>query len=282
VNIFKGRKIVIATAHNKEEVIAPLLEEALDVAVIIPQNFNSDTFGTFTREIKRAGDQLEAARAKVYAAMEQEGVDLGVSSEGSFGSDPSTPFIQSNFELVLLIDKKHNYEIKGHYKTSKTNISGEYVSSIEEALEFAQKIGFPKHGIIVRKSDKNHNKITKDIHTEADLKEKVTKLLSSPFTKKVFLETDMRAHKNPTRMQAIELATKDLIKNIKSLCPDCSAPGFTIIDYEKGLRCSHCKFSTDTPLYDIYQCNTCGYKEKKLVTKYGDFANPQYCENCNP
>jgi len=282
LKLYKGQKLVIATMHGKERAIAPLLKKHLGVQIVVPKQFNSDKFGTFTREIKRAGNQLEAARAKAYAAMASEGVDLGVSSEGSFGSHPSIPFIQSNLELVLFIDKKNGHEIRGHYRTSETNISGQYVATVEQALNFAKKVGFPEHGVIVRKSEKGHSKINKKIQTEKALIDTVSEMLSGIFTRRVFVESDMRAHRNPTRMKAIEKATADLIKNITSLCPSCQAPGFVVVDFEKGLRCSRCNIPTDLPLNDIYQCGTCNYKEKRPVLKHGKSANPQYCGYCNP
>jgi len=36
--MFKGRKIIIATKHNKEKVISPMLEKNLDVKSIIPED----------------------------------------------------------------------------------------------------------------------------------------------------------------------------------------------------------------------------------------------------
>ncbi len=280
--LFKGRKLVIATKHEKERVIAPLLKKHLGVEVIIPKQFNSDRFGTFTREVKRTGNQLEAARAKVHAAMALADTDLGVSSEGSFGAHPSIPFVQSNLELLLFVDKKNGYEIRGHHRTHEMNIGGQYVANIEEALNFAQKIGFPEHGIIVRKSEKGRFNIHKNIQTEEMLIETVSKMLASPLTKRIFVESDMRAHRNPTRMKVIEKATEDLIKNILSLCPKCQAPGFVVIDFEKGLKCSLCDRPTDLPLNEIYHCNICGYEEKRPVTKYGKAAEPENCEYCNP
>ena len=262
MDIFKGRKIVIATMHGKEKVIAPLLEKELGVEIIVPKNFNSDQFGTFTRDIKRVGSQLEAARAKVYKAMRIADVDLGISSEGSFGEHPSVAFVQSNIELLLFVDIKNGYEILGHHRTLKINMDRRYVSSVEEAMDFANKIGFPETGIIVRKSEHELTDIYKEIKTQEDFVKKVNKILSLPFTKKVFLETDMRAHRNPTRMKAIKNATLDLLKNITAMCPKCGAPGFVVVDFEKGLKCSLCGVPTELPIKDIYQCSKCDYQEK--------------------
>jgi Zn finger protein HypA/HybF involved in hydrogenase expression len=114
------------------------------------------------------------------------------------------------------------------------------------------------------------------------LVKKVDEMLSGLFTKRIFVETDMRAHRNPTQMKVIKKATEDLIKNIFSLCPKCRAPGFVVVDFEKGLKCSRCGIPTDLTLNDIYHCDACDHREKKAVTKYGKTADPQYCGYCNP
>lgn len=280
--LFAGRKIVIATMHKKERAIAPLLEQQLGVTTVIAGGLNTDKFGTFSGEIKRAGNQLEAARKKAYAAMELTNTDLAIASEGSFGAHPSIPFIQSNLELILFIDKKNGLEIRGHHRTSETNMDGGYVTSVDEAVNFATKHNFPEYGIILKLGEKSKFGIYKNISTLDELSYRARKMLSRPFIKKIFIETDMRAHKNPMRMKAIEEATIDLLKNIQSVCPECETPGFVAVDFEKGLRCSLCKIPTDLPVHDIYHCEKCSFSTKKRVTKYGDLADPKYCGYCNP
>ncbi len=139
--------------------------------------------------------------------MAHTGIDLGVSSEGSFGSHPEIPWVSSNFELVLLVDKANGIEIRGHSRSTETSASGDYVSSIDEAGEFARKWGFPEHGLIIRNSE-NGNIIYKGITTYEELEKRVRQLLGSFFAKKVFLETDLRAHMNPTRMKNSVLPRK--------------------------------------------------------------------------
>jgi hypothetical protein len=73
-------------------------------------------------------------------------------------------------------------------------------------------------------SEKRNFFIYKDINNEKDLKFAIDKILSLPFVKKFYTETDMRAFKNPTRMENIELSIKDLVKNAKSVCPECFFP----------------------------------------------------------
>lgn len=280
---FANRRLLIATMHGKEHVVGPILESQLGVECVLPDNrFNSDRFGTFTRDKKRPGDQLKTARLKAQKAASLMGVDLVVSSEGSFGGHPSLPFVPSNLELVLFLDLQNGYEIKGHYRTSETNMKHQWVSSTEDALAWAEKIGFPEHGIIVRMAEKFPFFLYKNITTASELSFRVQSLLNIPFCNKVFLETDMRAHRNPTRMKAIEQATHNLVSQIQSCCPVCSAPGFGIEDIVSGLPCSWCGMPTEIPIAEIYRCHVCGFEQRRNTPSDSQKANPKYCEICNP
>lgn len=53
MNSFSQRKLVIATKHHKEKVIAPLIEKVLGVECFVGKNFDTDTLGTFTGEVER-------------------------------------------------------------------------------------------------------------------------------------------------------------------------------------------------------------------------------------
>ncbi|QZT35026.1 hypothetical protein HUR95_07295 [Caldalkalibacillus thermarum TA2.A1] len=103
--LFNNRIGVLATMHKKEVVMAPLLKKELGVKIIVPERFNTDCFGTFTREIDRAGNQLEAARLKAQKALSITGEALAFASEGAFSPHPVFPFVPYNREIVLLLDK---------------------------------------------------------------------------------------------------------------------------------------------------------------------------------
>lgn len=49
--LFGGRSLVIATRHQKEKVIAPLLEDALGVKCFTIADLNTDLLGTFSGEV---------------------------------------------------------------------------------------------------------------------------------------------------------------------------------------------------------------------------------------
>ncbi|CAN5510883.1 hypothetical protein BH10BAC4_BH10BAC4_23470 [soil metagenome] len=105
--MFKGRNLIIATKHQKEKVIAPIVQKYLGVNCIVAENFDTDIFGTFTGEVERADDPIITARKKCLRAMELTGADLAIASEGSFGAHPNFFFVPADDEIILLMDQKN-------------------------------------------------------------------------------------------------------------------------------------------------------------------------------
>ncbi|MDB9328541.1 hypothetical protein PN435_20630, partial [Nodularia spumigena CS-590/02] len=239
-SLFTNRIAVLATMHQKEQAIAPILEAELGIHVTVPKNFNTDSFSTFTRKIHRINTQIATARLKAEKALELTGEILAIASEGSFAPHHSTPFLASNREIVIILDKKHNLEIIGEEFSLETNHNHIVVESVEQAFEFADKIGFPEHGLVVMSSEypPSSQQIIQGIITPEQLVESVNYVLENSPTGKAHLETDMRAMYNPTRMNNIAKATQDLVRKINSLCPKCSVPGFAITQKIPGLPCA--------------------------------------------
>ena len=279
-NIFKDRKVLIATMHGKENVIAPLLELNLGVECKVAENFNSDQFGMFSGEVERKKSPLETLRDKALAALKNTDFQLVVASEGSFGPHPASPFITSNEELLIFIDLENNLEIHGRFFSTETNLAQQEIKQIDELIDFEKRINFPAHGVIVyEKLEEGTNKVWKDFKTSEELRLKVAELLET--NTNLILETDMRAMNNPTRMKNIEAATKDLIKNILSICPMCNVPGFSIVDVVRGLPCDLCNLPTKSVKANVYKCQKCNYSSTQLLERKKT-EDPMYCDFCNP
>jgi len=207
---------------------------------------------------------------------------LAIASEGSFGSHPGLPMIACNCELVVLVDSLHTLEIVGRVISTKTNYSHTTVRSVEEAQIFAQRIGFPEHGLVMmpHSSTKNPDEIVKGIVCEAQLLTVVTDALRRSPT--LHLETDMRALYNPTRMNTIAQATLNLVSAIQSTCPNCTYPGFELVDRQPGLPCALCHFPTALTRVAIYHCQHCGFRQEHLFPDGIEVADPAQCAYCNP
>lgn len=284
VSLFAERIAVLASMHKKEEVIAPVLKEKVGIDLLVPKGFNSDEFGTFSGEVKRRGNQLEAAQRKAERAMAFSNETLAIASEGSFGSHPVIPFFPFNREIVLLKDRENSLELIGMATSTEANYKGSKVNSFEEALSFAESIGFPETGVIVKVRETSHKgtEIIKGIVSTDLLEEAVQTLLDCSEDKSIFIETDLRAMYNPRRMKVIEAATKDMVSKMTSLCPNCSWPGYQISERVKGLPCSWCSLPTDLIKAHIYECKKCGYNEKETFPNGEESADPGNCNFCNP
>ena len=278
-NIFKGRRLAIATKHGKEQVIAPRLE-AMGIEVFVPGHFDTDRFGTFSGEIERSLDPLETARLKCRGACDQYNCTLAIASEGSFGPHPTMFFIPADDEILVLLDLEHDIEIKVREISTKTNFSGTSCSSWDQAKQFAERILFPSHGLIVRKEHGDMGDIVKGVHEWSELEIAVKTRLDK--YGQVFLETDMRAMYNPTRMSVIEKAAEKLLDSMSRLCPQCQMPGFEIVDVRPGLPCSQCASPTKSTLAWIYQCQKCKYQQEVKFPKGKSSEDPMYCDWCNP
>lgn len=280
MRVFEGRKIVLLSKHKKEIAIKSLLESETGCQLIVESSFDTDQLGTFTRDIDRRMSQLETAREKNKICLELTDFDMAISSEGSFDINPlfQMPW---NIEIVLLHDKKENYEVFGIFKGPETNLDHTITSKWTDAVKFAEKIGFPDHYIILRPGGENGKPIYKDIDSFAKFEDAFIKCKKKSLARKVFIETDMRAHANPTRMKNIMLATQDLVNKLNNLCPNCGAYGFVVTDVIKGLRCELCGLPSDLVLKYVYSCYKCKHNEE-VIHPYGEFASPKYCYNCNP
>ena len=283
MSIYNNRVAILATMHNKEKVISPLLKEHLGINLIVPQGLNTDVFGTFTREIKRPDTQIITARLKAKKALEMDDEKIAIASEGSFAPHPLIPYIYANREIIIFLDQENDLEIIGEVFSMETNFNHQTISSLEEAEEFGEKVGFPEHGLVISFDNisKGKTEFIKGITSKENLINSVETAIKNT-NGKFHIETDMRAMYNPTRMKNIAFATQDLINKINSLCPQCHTPGFMINQKIPGLPCELCHQPTSLIKAVIFQCQKCNFTQQQLFPNNQEFADPSLCEYCNP
>lgn len=279
-SIYGGRRVALLTQHGKERVLAPALGSALGCRVERVGGYDTDLLGTFTREIPRAGTQLEAARAKARIGMELAGLSLGLASEGSFGPDPMMGMLPWNVEFLIWIDAERGLEVAG-VAQGKTNFAHLLAAGWEEAEAFARQAGFPGHHLVLRPEGENDPRIRKGIAERVELEAAFARALEQSASRRVFIETDMRAHANPTRMENIGLAAEDLAGKLCSLCPACGAPGFWLVERVAGLPCEDCGAPTRETRAEIHGCLKCAHRETRERVG-AEHADPGRCDYCNP
>lgn len=266
--------------HGKEAVIGPILEKSLQVNCRLVPGINTDILGTFSGEIERKQDPLDTLRLKCELGFDLTRADLVIANEGSFGQHPHLFFAKANEELVMLKDRRNQLEIVASHLTTDTNFDGREITTESEALEFAGKAHFPSHGLLLKEQEHSKTCIGKGITQQEHLLALVCKQLKA--SGKLWIETDMRALYNPTRMLAIQQATKNLVRKLESKCPSCNYPGFWIAQIKDGLPCSQCGSATRSTYSQIYQCQHCMYEKEKKFPYSKQYEDPMYCDFCNP
>lgn len=236
--------------------------------------------GTFSGEIERSNDPITTARKKCIMAMELSGVDLAIASEGSFGQHPSLFFAHADDELLLFVDRKNNLEIVVRDISIETNFNATTINNLEELKVFANKVKFPSHALIVKKAYSDYSEMVKGIQQWEELILIGNTYLSE--NRSFYVETDMRAMYNPTRMGVIEKLTHKLIKKIQSNCPNCLTPGFGVTDSILGLPCEWCGVPTRSVLAHVYCCDKCNFKSEEKFPYGKSVEDPMYCDRCNP
>lgn len=266
--------------HDKEKVMAPILENELGVHCFLSEGLDTDSLGTFSGEIPRVMDALATARKKCTLAMDLANCDLAIASEGSFGAHPEVFFASADEELVLLVDRKNQIEILGRSLSFATNFSGKIIYTETELWDFAAQARFPSHGLILRPSQETTSEVVKGI-TSPEVLLKAFRFFKTQHDS-LFIETDMRALYNPTRMEVIKAATHKVVQNAVSLCPKCATPGFSVTDVRLGLPCSWCRGATNSVLSHGYECQKCAHTTEKQYPHQKKTEDPQFCNYCNP
>lgn len=281
---YEGTSVMLTTKHSKAIAIAPAFFDIIGASVI-EYVADTDLLGSFSGEIDRQGNALDCAKKKCELSLNKLGseVKYGLASEGSFGPHPFMPFIPCDHEILYFIDKKHEFHLHLSHLSKKTNYQMKDLDSWEELQIFASQTLFPSHALILRTNNiETKHSIFKGINSWHELEELFKESLKLSDKKKVWVETDMRANMNPTRMEVIgELGTK-LAQRLATYCPRCQAPGWGKIRVEKGLECSWCKEETENINNEIFGCTKCDFEE---ITERADGlkqAEPSYCQNCNP
>lgn len=277
---YRGRTAALLTQHGKERMVGPVLRSALGCRVQHVSGYDTDLLGTFTREIPRAGTQVEAARRKARIGMTLSGLPLGLASEGSFGPDPMMGMFPWNVEYLIWIDDEQALEVVGRAQ-GQAHFGHLLTGDWTEAESFARRWEFPAHQLVIRPDAEDDPRLRKGISSWPELESAFMTARLESVKGQVFLETDVRAHANPTRQRTIRAAAEDLAARLHSGCPACGAPGFWPVDRVPGLPCADCGAPTREAQADILACVKCTHRGTRERTDQ-QYADPARCDYCNP
>ena len=268
------QRIAFLTCHDKARLVVDALVP-LGFAVEPMNRYDTDHFGTFSREVARTGSAHDTALAKARLGASLAGARYGLGSEGSFGRDPHIGWMPWDYEVLCLWDAQLQYPVFALAGSGATNYAQAAVDSLETAVAFMQRARFPEHALIFGRPGEAW--FRKGIRERDWLLDQLQWLLAREPS--AWLETDMRAHMNPLRQGVIREAAAVLAQRLASHCPSCQAPGFAVARSESGLLCADCGLATALAAAHIWACPACQHEERRPVSQ---LASAGHCGQCNP
>jgi len=285
-NRYAGRQIAMASLHGKQRILERPLRHGLGLCLRHASAVDTDRFGSFGGEQPRRDDAPTTCRRKAEAALEALGLDLGVASEGSFGPHPAVPLLPVGHEWMTFVDRRDGVVIQEQLLSRATNYSSCRSADPASIAGWLRQVGFPRHAVMVRPlqpgSANPEPWLAKGVdHPDQLAAVMVEATRRSPLGLS-WLETDMRAHCNPTRRVAIRELAFRLVRRVGCACPACAAPGWGLVDVEPGLPCGSCGLATQLVRAEVMGCSVCRHRESRPRRDGRRAADPMHCDACNP
>lgn len=265
-------RATLLTRHGKADVIAPALA-AIGWQVTVYDGFDTDSLGTFSRDIPRHGSQRDAALHKAQLACQLGGSRYGLGSEGSAGADPWLGSLPWGRELIVCWDAERGYAIEAWADGPAPWYRRWTLADAAALAPALQQAGHPATGVMLQlPGDAGWLK-------DADAATLQQALDAANLASPALLETDLRAHRNPGRMALIGRCAEALASRLASHCPQCHAPGWHAARPLAGAACADCGAPTTQPRAWQWACPCCGHHHEQPCTEP---ASPAQCNLCNP
>ncbi|MCE2902112.1 MAG: DUF6671 family protein [Gemmatimonas sp.] len=286
---YHGTRVALATLHAKAQAIAPALQRHVG-AIIEAVPVDTDALGTFSGERERTAPAPAVCVAKARLGMQAAGLPYGMASEGSFGPHPLIPFVPGGAEWLAFVDDARGLVLVEECLADATNFSHLELGgdAPDPALDaWLERVGFPAHAVLVRPAgvpavDGAVPALVKGIVSPADLAHAVAGARRVSPRGVALVETDMRAHCNPTRMASIASLAERLARRLAACCPACRAPGWGRVATTPGLACGWCGTPTALVLEETWGCTCCRHREGHPRADGRRTADPGQCPSCNP
>ena len=286
LNRYAGRRIAIASRHQKERILARPLRVGLGLSLCHASTVDTDCFGSFGGERPRQESAPTTCRHKAEAAMEALNLDLGIASEGSFGPHPSMPMLPVGHEWMTFVDRRDGIVISEQLISRSTNYSSCQADDPQAIGGWLRQVGFPRHALMVRPFELDGagagGWLAKGVCEPQLLADVMAQAVRRSSRRLAWLETDMRAHCNPTRRTAIRQLAFRLVRRVASTCPSCHALGWGLVHTIPGLPCADCGLATKLVREEVLGCDVCAHQVSRPRRDGRGAANPMYCDYCNP
>jgi len=280
---FAGRTLAVATMHGKEEAIGPAMLQHLPLSACIAiPDLDTDRFGAFSGEVERGTDPRTAALHKAKHGAEHSGHALVIASEGSFVPYPPAPFVPCDEEWLVLYDARDGRSWAHRHVALETVAGGAWCATLAEVRAFAQRMRFPSHGLVLKPHEhwRAGDAVVKGLADGAALEDAAAKVIERHGA--VWVESDLRAMMNPTRMGVIRTTADRFARELATPCPACGELHFAVAAVVPGLPCGLCGMPTEGVRAYRRRCEACGHTVLDPRPDGRMAEDPMHCANCNP
>jgi hypothetical protein len=275
-----GVSAALTTMHSKHAQIAPAFERVLGWEILVAK-VDTDQFGSFDGVTPRTLSPKQAAIAKARAGAEERGTRFGLASEGTIGRHPDLPFINSDFELLALVDLAEGHELVVSHLSADIVAAREELGDEVDITALAKKFDLPNHAVNLKIESGSGLQIVKGLANPVELEREIESVRALAGPVKLTLESDFRAMSSPSRQRNIREVAEKLAKRIASTCPGCGYLGWGLARYEFGLSCRECGFeNSHLARAGVNTCLRCDLEETFDLGRPA--AEPANCLSCNP
>ena len=182
---------------------------------------------------------------------------------------------------MVLVDNENDIIISEVHRSFDITAVSKTISPNEDLTEFLHSADFPNHHLIVQPNESQDGLIFKGVETLSQLKEAITLATEASTDNQARIQSDLRANHSPSRQKNISEVARLLAIRVKSLCPNCSMPGWGLKDHVRGLNCSACLLSVPNAIHrEILGCVKC--TQTSLGNVIATVVDPANCPECNP
>ena len=159
-----------------------------------------------------------------------------------------------------------------------------FAATMDELGPYFDRTGFPDQALIVKPSEARieAGPIYKGLRCKDDLAQAITRCAARSSDGRALVQTDMRAHMNPTRMATLSRLATAFAECLASSCPACGMPGYGQVDVETGLPCEACGAPSIMVRNRLFGCVACSHREMRPRPDGRVNADPRHCPECNP
>ena len=219
-----GLPVLIATMHGKETVLAPPLA-GLGFQVLLPVDYDTDMLGTFSGDVRRPGTAVEAALEKARRACIATGVPRAISSEGSYRPCQTLFPGARNVEILAFVDMENGQEVVEVMTDLPTRfVKGRVPADFDapETQALLSAMGWPDVRAMIVPEDPGRGVVMpewvfKGLADAPSVIEALRVCAAHSADGQVHLESDLRAHMNPTRMASVARVGERLVQRLAGL-----------------------------------------------------------------